>query len=305
MSRFNGIILFSTLTIIVISCGTPVTVDEKTYPNNESITGYNLSSPNNISILPDVLLEVSGLTTLDSTTVACVQDEQGIIFIYNNKKNEIVHRYPFYGDGDYEGIARVGDTMYVLRSDAVLFEIKNYSSPNSKVNIYTTGIPSKDNEGLCYDRDNNRLLIAGKSNPGKSPELKDTRVVYGFDLQTKKLTDTAVFSFDVNEIKDFAIKNNIRLPIKIGNSASTIKFRPSAIAIHPLTKKLFLLSATDHLLFIFDRNGNIEHIEPLNPEIYNQPEGISFYENGDMLISNEGKGSKATILFFDYRERLK
>ncbi len=303
MSRLNSILIYSALTLNIISCGTQGTANEKAYPNNENITGYNLATPGRISILPDILLEISGLTTLDSTTVACVQDEQGVIFIYNEKKNEIIHRYPFYGDGDYEGIARVGDTMYVLRSDAVLFEIKNYGSPNFTVNSYSTGMPTKDNEGLCYDSDNNRLLIAGKSNAGKSSELKDKRVIYGFDLGTKKLTDTAVFRFDVNEIKDYVIKNKIQFPVNSGQSASTIKFRPAAIAIHPITKNIFLLSANDHLLFIFDRNGNIEHIEPLNPEIYNQPEGITFYENGDILISNEGKGSKPNILYFEYRKK--
>lgn len=304
MRKTAYILLILILSTIFESCGAPEEKKEAIYPNNESITGYNLAVPDKISVLPDILLEVSGLTTLDSATVVCVQDEDGIIFIYNEKKNEIINRYSFYGNGDYEGITRVDSCMYVLRSDGVLFEIVNYSSANFQLNTYNTAIPPKDNEGLCYDPENNRLLIAGKSNAGKDPELKNKRVIYGFDLQAKKLTDTPVFNFDVKAINEFAVKKNIQPYIKNGHTASApiIRFRASAIAIHPLTKKLFLLSAQDHLLLIFDMNGNLEHIEPLNPEMYSQAEGITFYENGDMLISNEGKGSKPTILYFSYKK---
>ena len=48
-------------------------------------------------------------------------------------------------------------------------------------------------------------------------------------------------------------------------------------------------------------NGDIEHIEQLNPTMFNKAEGITFYENGDMLITNEGQDKKPTLLFFKYK----
>ncbi len=50
-------------------------------------------------------------------------------------------------------------------------------------------------------------------------------------------------------------------------------------------------------------NGNIEHIEQLNPTMFNKAEGITFYENGDMLITNEGQDNKPTLLHFKYGQK--
>ena len=54
------------------------------------------------------------------------------------------------------------------------------------------------------------------------------------------------------------------------------------------------------MLFVFDMNGTIEYMEKLNPDIFNQPEGITFLKNGDMLISNEGQNKNPTLLRFNY-----
>ena len=77
----------------------------------------------------------------------------------------------------------------------------------------------------------------------------------------------------------------------------------SAIAVHPITKKLYLLSASDHLFFIFNMSGSIEHIELLDRDIFNKAEGITFLDNGDMLITNEGQNKEPTLLRFNYRKK--
>lgn len=38
--------------------------------------------------------------------------------------------------------------------------------------------------------------------------------------------------------------------------------------------------------------GNLEYIEQLDPIMFNKAEGITFYDNGDMLITNEGQDKK-------------
>jgi hypothetical protein len=292
-SKIIGILVFT-----LLGCAA-------TYKNNANIVGYNLSKPDFSFILPDTLREISGLTDIDSVTIACIQDENGILFIYDLLKNEIQKQYSFNLDGDYEGITRVDNSMYILRSDGTLFEMSNYQSPKFKLTSYATGIPANNNEGLCYDPDNNRLLIASKGKIAKGPEYKDLRVIYGFDIKTKRLTEKPVFEFDLQNIKEYATTNKINLPTKAKKNGQTtepiIKFMTSAIAIHPITKKLYLLSATDHLFFIFNQtSGDIEHLELLNPEIFNKAEGITFLENGDMIITNEGQNKNPTLLQFNY-----
>ena len=295
----NILLNLSTLFILFLSgCGSNFSGDEK-------IKGYDLTTPDVSIILPDTLNEISGLTSIDTTSVACIQDEYGIIFIYDVIKKEITNYYFFNIKGDYEGIARVDKSLFVLRSDGVIFEVSDYESKNFELNSYETGIPSSDNEGLCYDTDNNRLLVACKGKIDKKDENKDKRVIYAFDLKTKKLSEEPVISFDLEVIRHFAINNKIDLPVKKNKKGekkeTIIKFRTSEICIQPLTKKLFLLSADDHLLFIFNMKGKIEKIEKLNPEKFIQAEGLTFFENGDMLITNEGQDKKPTLLRFNYK----
>jgi len=270
--------------------------------NNEKIIGYNLNNPDTTFILPDTLREISGLTNIDESTVACIQDENGILFIYDIIQNKIKKQYSFNIDGDYEGITLVGKSMYILKSDGVLFEISDYTNEAFELKSYNTGIPADNNEGLCFDAEKNRLLIACKSKLGKGPELKDKRAIYAFDLRSKKLSSEPVFNFDVAEIKKFAREKELNLPEKAKKKGTEpiIKFFSSAIAIHPITKKLYLLSAADHMLFIFDENGKIEHLEQLNPNVFNKSEGITFLNNGDMLITNEAQKMKPTLLRFKY-----
>jgi uncharacterized protein YjiK len=93
----------------------------------------------------------------------------------------------------------------------------------------------------------------------------------------------------------------------MGNRLSEpfIKFGTSAIGIHPVTKKLFLLSASDYLLFIFNMKGDIEHIEQLNPTTFNKAEGITFYENGDMLITKTKDKTKNQLYYFSNTDKNK
>jgi hypothetical protein len=295
-------ILISLVLLMMILSGCDQSSNSK-----EKLTGYNLSDPDESYVLPDILKEVSGLTSLDSTTFACIQDENGILFIYDLVQNEITKQYTFNIDGDYEGITRVDSTIYVLRSDGTLFEITDYQSPDFILTPYFTGIPANNNEGLCFDPDNNLLLIACKGKPGKGSEYKDKRLIYGFDLTTKTLTTEPVFDFDLQTIKQFAMRNEIGLLTKTKKKKKqkiaepVIRFMTSAIAVHPVTKKLYLLSASDHLFFIFNRNGDIEHIEQLNSEIFNKAEGITFVANNDLLITNEGQDKKPTLLRFTYK----
>ena len=82
----------------------------------------------------------------------------------------------------------------------------------------------------------------------------------------------------------------------------TFNFRPSEIAVHPLTNLIYVLSSKDKMLLILDQKGKIENLVALDPVYFTQPEGMTFLENGDLLISNEAQKGKATLLLFKYRK---
>src|SRR5690554_4222760 len=87
---------------------------------NAQIPHYNFSTPDDKIILPEILHEVSGITMVDQNTVACVQDELGIVFFYNLEINKIERKIHFAKEGDFEGIAKADNDLYILRSDGQL-----------------------------------------------------------------------------------------------------------------------------------------------------------------------------------------
>src|SRR4051812_36721866 len=85
---------------------------------------YDLNKPTSALELPDTLREISGIVALSDKRFACIQDENGIVFILNTE-SKAVEKYIRFGDnGDYEGIAKVEDSYFILRSDGVLFETR-------------------------------------------------------------------------------------------------------------------------------------------------------------------------------------
>lgn len=277
-------------------------------PKEYRTVGYNLEEPGFRKLLPPSLQEISGITQISMDTFACIQDEQGIVFIIDVTTGNIIKQMPFFGDGDYEGIARVNNSLFILRSDGLLFEIPDFHSPEYGHITFKTGIPANNNEGLCYDPEHNRLLIACKSNIGKGATLKNVRAIYAFDLGTKKLSSDPVFEVYISELQDYAKTHAMDLPEKKSKhnkkqEQPDIKFRPSAIAIHPENHNIYLLSAVDHLLCIVNPNGSLVSLISLDENVFNKPEGIAFSSDNTMIITNEGQDKHPSLLSFPYKGR--
>jgi uncharacterized protein YjiK len=232
--------------------------------------------------LPILLEEISGISWIDEDHMACVEDEEAIIFIYNTKTSQIEKQIPFGDDGDYEGITLVNNDAYVLRSDGTLFEILDYRQDSLVVNKFSTGLPPKYNfEGVCYDKKNNRLLLAIKDKSGES-----TKPIYAFNLNSKKVEEKPAFEikFDdpVFKILDQEINHQI--------------IRPSEVAVNPNNGDVYILDATNPKLLILNSKGSIKKLHVLKEEQFAQPEGITFDPSGNLYISNEGSGGLGNIL---------
>lgn len=291
---------------IFSGCGTTTeSITQKPDEKSLKAIGYDLSNPDDSFVLPSVLHEISGITVFDSSSIACVQDENGIIFIYDLAKKAVTRHVTFYGNGDYEGIAKVNDAFYVLKSNGTVYEIADLNRPLPPRELRLREIPHKNFEGLCFDQKNSRLLIAPKDKADKDSKAKVKQGLYGFDLESGMLIADPLIEFKVSELIDFAASNGVFELVGLNKKGEPrlpdISFSPSAVAVHPVTGKLFLLSASDYMLFIFSMQGEIEYMVRLKPGLFKQSEGITFFENGDMLISNEGQNGSATLLRFDYR----
>ena len=226
-------------------------------------------------LLPKELNEVSGISWMDKDRFACVQDEIGKVFIYNTRSTLVENEIPFAGNGDYEGIAIVEKTIYVLQANGTIFEITDYSSPKRSVKLYETHLSKKqDSESLAYDKKNNRLLVAVKVEESDNADFKG---IYSFDLKTKKMAVKPVYKIDLNN------------EIFKGEKSKTHSIQPSDMGVHPLTGDIFIIEGTKPKLLILNSKGDILSLYDLKGQEFSQPEGLSFSPDGLMYISNEGK----------------
>lgn len=232
--------------------------------------------------LPEILDEVSGIAMIDKNRIAAVQDEDGIIFIYNLKESRIEKQIEFSGGGDYEGIALVGSTAYVLRSDGNIFEVQNFLEKDLKTVEIESELKGKYNfEGLCYDSKNNRLLIAAKEKA-----RDDHKPVFAYDLQERKLNTEPALRLSFNDPIFEGVKEKKKQKV----------ISPSEINIHPSTGNIYILEGVEPKIVILDSKGNSKNLLQLSRKQFNQAEGLTFGPKGEVYISNEGKGGKANIL---------
>lgn len=235
--------------------------------------------------LPEELTEISGLSNIDDQRFACVQDELGKIFIYNTASASIEKEISFGATGDYEGLAVVDKTVWVLRADGKLFEVSNIDASKPVTKEYSTHLTIKqDSEGLCYDKKNNRLLIAIK---GAEIATEDYKGIYAFDLASKKMDQQPVFKIDLlNEV----FESNGSGKKKKGS------INPSGISIHPVSGEMYITDGRNSKLLITGATGIIKKLHQLNSKEFSQPEGITFNAAGDLFIANEGTNQPGNIV---------
>ena len=186
---------------------------------------------------------------------------------------------------------------------------KNHKKPKKKdpkvKKIKTPLSTANDCEGLAYDQVSNSLLIACKGTASYENHKLDKRskAIYAFNLDSLEFNRYPAHLIDVNRILESAeldpylsVSNNIMQHLYSGGN---IVFQPSGVAVHPISNHIYILASVGKLLVVLDRDGRILEIQPLNKNLFRQPEGICFSANGDLYISNEGKGGKGSIFIFN------
>ena len=73
----------------------------------------------------------------------------------------------------------------------------------------------------------------------------------------------------------------------------------SGIAVHPKSKRYYVLSHRSKELLIFGEDEKLLKVIALDPKLFPQAEGICFSPEGTLFISTEAtKKKKARILMF-------
>ncbi len=269
-------------------------------PTSEYPLPFDFDHPLEIIKLPQSLHEISGITFYKKNELACVQDEKGIIYFYDIKKDKLRKNIPFAGSKDYEAITNVDDTLFVLCSNGEISEI-DVSNENNYAHTYSTFLSKRNNtEGICYDKLAHRLLIACKGKPEKGTAANGMKVIYAFDLGKRELSENPVFVIDPDSVESLFVNekenNFLNEMFSKKKPAGPFMFEPSEVGIDPITNDVYVLSSVGKTILALTYAGKIKFAFHLNPELFKQPEGISFSKDGSMYISDEGKGGKANLI---------
>lgn len=260
------------------SCDTDTQQKSKALPTPAL---YDLNNPVEFQ-LPQALSEISGLAYYpkDSSVFAII-DEEGTFFkIYLNGSTTI-KKWKFAKGRDFEDVVMKDSVFYVLVSNGDIETLK-FSGDSilvTKSDLAGTSKKVNEFEALYYDDSLGLVLICKEC-----------------EEDQKKMTSAIGFSPDSMVYKPglFAIDAQ-QIAQKTGEKK--LEFKPSAAAINPLTKELYIIASVNKLLVIADSKGSVKEVYPLDPKIYKQPEGLTFTPKGDLLISNEAAESgNANIL---------
>lgn len=281
----NFISLFIGFTVLFSSCRENGKKEAGKKTEKQILTGpqnYHIQSPDATWELPSALNEISGIGLLNDSIMVCQQDENGILYLYNLVSKQIDKTIPFGKPNDYEDLAILGTNVYVLQSNGTVVQVSNYLQAPVIIKHKTALTRKNDTEGICYDSVSKTFLVTCKADQGAeaAAAAQNIKAIYAFNLQTKEISNKPLIVFEEKE------------------------FKPSAVAVNPLTGNIFVLSASKRRLLEVNRQGTIVQRYELKGNLFKQPEGLTFSSNADLYISNEGKGGKANILLFHYQKKV-
>ena len=266
---------------------------------NDSVAAYNydLKTPDHTWRLPAQLVEVSGNTWIDKDHLILIEDLHPNLYLVkiDDKNATLEKTIPFADEEkektDIEDVAYVNNTVYALWSHGVLFKISDWQTKPQVEKIKTFLSKENNTEGLCYDPVIQKLLVACKDESNVPDEKKSTKAVYQFDMTQNKLNDQP---FLLIHAKDFE---------KVADQK--LDFFPSAIAVHPITHDIYLLSTRDNkCMAVYSHDGTFKTVQFIDKELMPQPEGICFSPEGKLYISSEGKkGDPGNLFEFDLKTK--
>ncbi|MCH4823062.1 hypothetical protein ML462_07725 [Gramella lutea] len=278
MNKWAAIIIIGVLVVAGIIYGIYESTD---YDFEDAEKSYRIV---NKWELPFELEEISGIHWIGDNQIACIQDEDGIIFIFDLKTSKIVDQFEFGESGDYEALTFLNGEYWVIESNGKLINVKDWNNDSGDTELIQLEFEYRNNiEGLAASPEGNLWLAVKDRNLDNRGDFKG---IYAFEPETRDLEREPVLKIQYDD-PAFDV-------LRINNPRKLI--RPSGLTFHPVTNEIYVLDAEFQKFIVTDRSGKIKRLHLLDPEEFSQPEGICFSPSGRMFISNEGLGGKPNII---------
>lgn len=259
--------------------------------NSNTSFRYDLKKPTHSWVLPSELVEVSGNAWIDKDHLILIEDLNPNLYYvkFDDKTATLEKTVPFVETDkdkvDIEDVTIVNNVVYALWSHGALFKITDWQNKPQVEKIKTPLSKDNNTEGLCFDPVTKQLLISCKDSSGTGED--SAKAVYSFNIEQSKLSEKPFMIIHPQDFKSIT-----------GNDLS---FNPSAIAVHPITNDIYILTTRDNKgLAVFSHDGVLKSYQSIDKDLMEQPEGICFNPKGKLIISSQGKkGDPGNLFEFD------
>jgi hypothetical protein len=295
-------VFFVSFVLLLLSCNNSGTVvsensgkstdSSEQHPKEvKGISEFDIGKPFATWNLPEELKEISGISPMKDTGFFAIEDLDPNVYLLRPTSHTSIsiEKVITFADKtkdkfDIEDVTHIGDTIYALWSHGKIFKIWNWNAAKPQVVELKTGLHKENNtEGIAYDPVTGDLLVACKNDAGLEDEKKSTRAIYEFDPRTNQLKDQPFLLIHKKDFESIV--------------GEKVDFYPSAIAVHPDTHDLYILSTRENkCLAIFTHDGKLREFTYLDRDMLPQPEGICFSHSGTLYISSQGKHGKAPVI---------
>ncbi len=265
------------LTLFVSACGaeTPETLE----PDGSAQGDFKQWK------LPKRLREISGLALTPDERLLAVADEKAIVYELDYQEGKIIKSFAL-GDppvrADFEGIAVLGDTIWLMTSDGLLFAAAEGADGRSvPYQKYDTDHGDYcELEGLAQDRATTTLLLVCKQTKSKHDDL----MIFEWSA-----------SIDgIEHNRDVAVPEALIIGI-----IDKKRISPSGIAVDPQTGERVLVTARQGVLARLTADGVLSEAILLKKKgRHKQAEGIEMTRDGRLLIADEGGGGRARLAVY-------
>lgn len=251
--------------------------------NTPSPEGYDLNKPVVVK-LPTSLDEISGISYYSKdSSVFGIADDKGAI--YKIKSGPSLNKWKFSNGADFEDVVRIDSSFYILQSNGDIHKVI-FNGEVAQTETYKFELSENNEFEILYaDSNDNKLVLICKD---CESDNKKKLTTYAFDPANNTFSENS-YTIDIQRAAAMANEDKM-------------KFKPSAAAINPVDKCLYIISSINKMLMVCDASGLVKNVYQLDETLFKQPEGITFKPGGDMIVSNESGGTgTATLLFFKYK----
>jgi hypothetical protein len=252
----------------------------------QALRHYDLAgAPAWRAVLPADLVEVSGIAFTSEGRLLAHGDEQALIWEFDVKSRRLRGRFGLVGAGgilrgDFEDIQVVGERVFLVTSDAAIYEGKVVpEGRTTEGRRRTKGLGGGcEVEGMSWDEATKSLLLLCKAT--RSKQWKDRVVVVAVSVD------------------DWHFEAEPRILIRESELAKVTgqkAFNGSAIVRHPRTGTYLLVAGPQRAFAEVSAGGEVLGGGVLDRSRHPQPEGLAIAPDLTLLVSDEGASGQASI----------